>query len=139
MRREDQCINCGEPREIASRGLCFKCYRRGERARDRPVPNRHNLAIRKEHKKLFHGLTSVMTGMSELGVTKADVLEIRQIIEPYLAPIAEFLSLKLETTGSEPVNSVSNSCSPFTQTPDDSGSTQAKQKIHPMHSVVRQN
>ena len=29
------CLNCGEVREIAAHGLCFKCYRR-RRARERP-------------------------------------------------------------------------------------------------------
>jgi len=94
MRRTDGCINCGETREMAAHGLCFKCYRQHERAADQiPVGvDRHNPGIRREHKKLFRGFTSVMTGLSELGVSRTDVLTIRGILGPYLEAIAGFLS-----------------------------------------------
>lgn len=94
MRRIDGCMNCGETREIAAHGLCFKCYRQQERATDQRLPgvDRHNPGIRREHKKLFRGFTSVMGGLSDLGVSRMDVLTIRGIVGPYLDPIAEFLS-----------------------------------------------
>ena len=95
MRKKEGCVNCGELREIAAHGLCFKCYRQRERASDRPLGSvdRHNPGIRREHKKLFRGFTSVMTGLSDLGVSKEHVLSIRTTIEPYLVPIARFLAL----------------------------------------------
>lgn len=95
MRKTDGCVNCGEVREIAAHGLCFACYRQKERATDQQLSSvdRHNPGIRREHKKLFRGFTSVMVGLSDLGVSKNDVLAIRKSIEPYLAPIAKFLSL----------------------------------------------
>jgi hypothetical protein len=94
MRREDSCINCGEVREIAAHGLCFKCYRKEERTKDQQCSavDRHNPGIRREHKKLFRGFTSVMTALSDLGVQRSDVLAIRKTIEPYLGPIANFLA-----------------------------------------------
>lgn len=95
MRRVDSCKNCGEIRGMATRDLCFKCYRREERASDRQFAriDRHNPGIRREHKKLFRGFTSVMTGLSDLGVSSDDVLTIRRTIEPYLSPIAKFLAV----------------------------------------------
>jgi len=95
MRKTDGCVNCGEEREIAAHGLCFACYRRRERASERlPGVDRHNPGVRREHKKLFRGFTNVMVGLSDLGVSKNDVMTIRKSIEPYLAPIAKFLSLQ---------------------------------------------
>ena len=106
MRKTDGCVNCGEVREIAAHGLCFACYRQKERATDRLLPgvDRHNPGIRREHKKLFRGFTSVMVGLSDLGVSRNDVLAIRKSIEPYLVPIAKFLSLGPEKRG-DAVNS----------------------------------
>ena len=106
MRRTDDCKNCGETREMATHDLCFKCYRREERAGDRQfaVIDRHTPAIRREHKKLFRGFTAVMTGLSDLGISKDDVFTIRRTIEPYLTPIAKFLAVTPEQDEDE-VNS----------------------------------
>ena len=86
-------MNCGEVREIAAHGLCFACYRRQERADDRRfgAVDRHNPGIRREHKKMFRGFTSVMAGLSDLGVSKSDVLKIRRMLDAYITAIAEFL------------------------------------------------
>jgi hypothetical protein len=93
-RKIDGCLNCGEVREIAAHGLCFKCYRREDRANDRQFTgvDRHNPGIRREHKKMFRGFTNVMAGLSELAMSKTDVLAIRRMLDPYIAPIAEFLA-----------------------------------------------
>lgn len=94
MRKTEACINCGEPREIAAHGLCFACYRRQERADDPrfAAVDRHNPGIRREHKKLFRGFSSVMNGLADLGVQSADVLTIRRMLAPYLEPIEKFLT-----------------------------------------------
>ena len=54
--------------------------------------DRHNPAIWREHKKLFRGFTSAMVGLSDLRVLRGDVIIIRGIIGPYLAPISKFLT-----------------------------------------------
>jgi hypothetical protein len=92
-RKTDSCLNCGEIREMAAHGLCFKCYRREDRADDRrfAAVDRHNPGLRKEHKKMLRGFMTVMGGLSDLGVQKSDVLTIRRMLDPYVAPIAEFL------------------------------------------------
>jgi hypothetical protein len=94
-RKVEGCLNCGEVREIAAHGLCFKCYRREDRAKDREFTStdRHNPGLRKEHKKMFRGFASVMGGLSDLGVSRTDVLAIRRSLEPYLLPISSFLAL----------------------------------------------
>jgi hypothetical protein len=55
MRKTAACINCGEPREVAAFGLCFKCYRRDKRDCNQIslTPDRHNPGLRREHKKIF--------------------------------------------------------------------------------------
>lgn len=116
-RRLDACINCGETREIAAYGLCFKCYRREERADDRQFTgvDQHNPGIRKEHKKLLRSFTAVMVGLSDLGVGAGDVARIRQIIDPYLEPIAKFLvSAPPPATTEPPVNGEQKSEKTFT-------------------------
>jgi hypothetical protein len=92
MRKTEGCLNCGEVREMAAHGFCFRCYRQNERAQERPIVDRHNPAMRKEHKKILRGFTSLMVGLSDLGVGKSDALAIREIIQPYLDPIANFLA-----------------------------------------------
>lgn len=79
---------------MAAHGLCYSCYRAEERkaeAAQRPPIDRHSPAIRREHKKLFKAIASVMGGLSDLGVGKQDVMAIKKIVEPYLAPIQEYL------------------------------------------------
>src|SRR5450759_1400477 len=94
MRRTDACRNCGEIRELAAHGLCFACYRADERkaeAAARPI-DRHSPAIRKEHKKMFKAVAALMGGLSDLGVGREHVMAIKKIVEPYLAPIQEYLN-----------------------------------------------
>jgi hypothetical protein len=117
MRRVDGCVQCGEVREIAGKGLCFKCYRQAERAADRQFAgvDRHNPGIRREHKKLFRGFTGVMAGLSDLGVELNDAFAIRRILEPYIVLIAKFLAPAPEQEKRETeVNSERNSQNLFT-------------------------
>lgn len=118
-RKIEGCINCGDVREIAAHGLCFRCYRREDRAKERQLIglDRHNPGIRPDHKRMFRGFSSVMTGLSDLGVSKTDVLTIRRIIDPYLDPIAKYLAAPSEQGEIEgAVNSEQRlrSSSPFT-------------------------
>jgi hypothetical protein len=117
MRREDRCLNCGRVIEIAAHGLCFACYRRAERADDNRFKyvDRHNPGLNKEHKKIFRGFASVMGGLSDLGVSRSNVLTIRRVIEPYLVPIANFLTVAPENDeAGDAVNSEQKSADLFT-------------------------
>jgi hypothetical protein len=90
-RQTGRCINCGDERGIVAFGLCGKCYQRDVRV----LPDRHTPGIRREHRKLFRGLASVMCGLGDLGVSRAETIRVRVMLEPYLRPIADFLSCKL--------------------------------------------
>jgi hypothetical protein len=98
VRRSDGCINCGEVREIAAHRLCYTCYRQAERARgrQRTSVDWHNPGVRREHKKLIRAFAAVIAGLSDLGVSRDDIITIREVIDPYLAPIAKFLALAAE-------------------------------------------
>jgi hypothetical protein len=76
-----------------TRGLCYKCYRAEERARERPLPDRHNPGLRREHKKIFKAFSQVMGGLTDLGVVRDDVLDIRKILQPYVELIQEYLDV----------------------------------------------
>jgi hypothetical protein len=92
MRRQDSCMNCGEVRDMAAHGLCYKCYRAADRAKDNDaVFDRHTGAIQKERQKLFRAYSEVMVGLGKLSVNKYDVKAVIKILRPYLAPIAEIL------------------------------------------------
>jgi hypothetical protein len=91
--RIDTCVKCGaEDVQIAARDLCYSCYRAEERARERPLPDRHNPALRREHKKLFKAFSQVMGGLTDLGAVQDDVLDVREILQPYLESIQEYLN-----------------------------------------------
>jgi hypothetical protein len=114
-RREAACVKCGQTREIAAYGLCFTCYRSETRAKNGQI-DRHNPGIRREHKRLFRGFTNVMAGLSDLGVQRSDVLAIRQMLEPYVSPIREFLAA---SRSSEQLNTNSKELfTPFTKAED---------------------
>jgi len=86
-------MNCGEAREIAAHGLCFRCYRNDARQQQKAeaIVDRHTPGIRKEQKKLIKAFASIMSGLADLGVNKHHILEVRAIFRPYLAPVAEYL------------------------------------------------
>jgi hypothetical protein len=100
MRKIGECLNCGEPRELAAKGLCFTCYRRHERAMSRGPVDRHVGAIRKEQQKIYAAYSSVMIGLGKLGVSKEDLELVIEVIRPYLVPIAEQLRSSGMVTGS---------------------------------------
>lgn len=85
VRKVVACVACGEPREIAARGLCFKCYRREVRAAERALAtDRHSPGIRREQKKVIKAYAQVMSGLADLAVSHNDVHAILDILRPYL-------------------------------------------------------
>jgi len=92
MRRVAACAECGESREMATSELCFACYRRAQRAEERAAAgiDRHSTPIRREHKRALRAFAQVMAGLADLGVSKQDLVEIKEIITPYLQPLMEY-------------------------------------------------
>lgn len=99
MRKVEQCLNCGEDREIAAFHLCFKCYRQHERALSRGPVDRHSAAVNRERQKLFQAYAAMMVSLGKLGVSKPDLESIVEIVRPYLTPIADQLRFAGMATG----------------------------------------
>lgn len=95
MRRIDACMNCGETRDMAAHGLCFRCYRSAQRERDGVRQgaeiDRHGPALRREHKRLIKALAQILTGLSDLSVSGEDVMAIRKRLGPYVVSIEPYL------------------------------------------------
>lgn len=87
-----QCVECGEERDLAGNGLCFRCYQQRRRADDTRYVDRHNPSIRKEHERLSRGFQRMVGMFADLRVRKEDVLCIRRRLQPYFSPIADILS-----------------------------------------------
>ena len=114
MRRQDGCINCGEEREIAAHGLCFKCYRRNQRAKDRteegpadPVWSRLSYgSLLREQKRSLRLITNVLTAISDCpAIEQRDRQQIQNILRPYLDKLADCFAPKKKC---KPVNSEQN-------------------------------
>jgi hypothetical protein len=117
MRRIGSCTKCGEPREMAAHGLCFRCYRTEARAGEGRLADvdRHSVAVRRERTKLFRGFLNVMVGLNELGVSEADVIVIRRMLEPCLTLVSKLLVPETEIrTRAADVNSERDFGAPFT-------------------------
>jgi hypothetical protein len=112
-------MNCGETREIAAHGLCFKCYRQEERrlADDlwaRPDPNAKELA--KTQRKSRKALMKMMDALEEIESGKLVPQETVEAWRRLLRPEVERIALSL---GEAQVNSEHDNMSePFTESTD---------------------
>lgn len=88
------CEGCGEEREMAARGLCFKCYRREEREQNErwAKPDRHATQVRKAQRKTRNALMKILNGVDELDdanlVPESTCEQIREILHPEIDKIA---------------------------------------------------
>jgi hypothetical protein len=95
MRRINGCINCGEEREMAAHGLCFKCYRRVERGAERAENSIGNGWLLTDHKKAFTVVTRILTALSDCpAIEQSDRLKIQMILRPYLDKLADCFAPK---------------------------------------------
>jgi hypothetical protein len=107
VRRLDSCINCGDEREIAAHGLCFKCYRAEERARKAtPDPVWASLGngwLLREQKRALTVVTGILKAIADCpAVEESDRKQIQNILRPYLDKLAECFAPKREK--GKPVN-----------------------------------
>jgi hypothetical protein len=107
MRRQDSCINCGDERDIAAHGLCFKCYRAAERAQKvTPDPAWASLGngwLLRDQKRALTVVTGILKAISDCpAVEETDRKQIRNILRPYLDKLAECFAPKREN--GRPVN-----------------------------------
>jgi hypothetical protein len=91
FRNNDRCMNCGEMREIAAHGLCFACYRRNVREKERRDSHTPSAQERAHHKRLLKAYSTVMQGLLEIGVHQRDVLKMKSLLRPYLTAILHLI------------------------------------------------
>src|SRR5258708_6855841 len=89
-------LNCGEEREIAAHGLCFKCYRAKERALENPfaAADRNNQDKLKAIRKLRKCVNGILNFIDE-GIQIFDpptVELVRAAMKPYLVGLAAGLT-----------------------------------------------
>lgn len=99
------CINCGETREMAAHGLCFKCYRAEERELSdarwaRPDPSAKELA--KTQRKTRKALMKMLDALEEIEVGKLVPEATTEAWRTLLRPEVEKIALSL---GQPKVNS----------------------------------
>jgi hypothetical protein len=89
------CINCGETREVAAHGLCFKCYRQEERKLSDDLwakPDQHAKDLAKVQRKTRKALMKMMDALEEIDtgrlVPQETVEQWRSLLCPEVARIA---------------------------------------------------
>jgi hypothetical protein len=116
------CMNCGETREIAAHGLCFRCYRQEERriADDlwaRPDPTAKELA--KTQRKTRKALMKMMDALEEIESGKLVPEQTTEQWRALLRPEIERIALSL---GEAQLNGEhENTGEPFTESADEPG------------------
>jgi len=99
-------MNCGEVRDIAAHGLCFRCYRAKERAeKSAPDPlwaRQGNGWLLKEQKKALTVVTNILKNITDCPfIDEDDRKQIKSILRPYLDKMAECFA---PTESNRPVN-----------------------------------
>jgi hypothetical protein len=99
MRRIDECMNCGNERELVANSTCAKCYmarRREAEKRDEPSwasPDRSQRRYIAERNKMLVNLTKIVKLVDETPcISPEDILAIKTVIRPYLMERAESLA-----------------------------------------------
>jgi hypothetical protein len=102
-RREGLCFECGRSVALATTTVepgpeCYTCYRRRRRRaqREAELIDRHTPGVRKEHRQVLRAHTGLLVALSELGVSHDRVLEILEIVNPYLESVRQFLTTTVD-------------------------------------------
>jgi hypothetical protein len=99
-RKVGKCAACGETVELAQVEpipLCYAHYRAEQREKRRLERNeampvdRHAGAIKREHKKLIHAYANMLAAWADFGVSRDDILDMMVTMEPYVAPIQQWI------------------------------------------------
>jgi hypothetical protein len=104
-RTTSECAECGEVREIAAQGLCFRCYRRDERNRKAlwARPESHAIDLARNQRKTRKALMKIMDALDEIEsghlVSDTTVEAWRNLLRPEVENIA--LSLTKVAVNSE--------------------------------------
>jgi len=97
------CKGCGEEREIAAHGLCFKCYRREEREQKElwVKPDRHATQLRKAQRTTRNAWMKIWNALDEIVdanlVPESTCEQIREVLGPEIAKIAASLEASVNS------------------------------------------
>jgi hypothetical protein len=85
---------------MATRALCFKCYRQLERERKQSAAKErfrdpHTPAVRREHLRLHKGFDALLRVAHYLSLSPEEVKNVIQICGPHLEPIRPFVEAML--------------------------------------------
>jgi hypothetical protein len=95
-RKVEICTDCGETREIAAQGLCFKCYRRQERVDPWARPDQHSKQLRKAQRRTRKAIHTILNALDDLDdetlFPEEDATSIRRIIAPHWSAVGRALA-----------------------------------------------
>ncbi len=99
------CAKCGEVRDMAADGLCYRCYRARGRQQEREeavallrwaeIPaERHNSALLKEQKRLRKAVVGILNLVDDAGdlFAEEDRVLFRDRLRPYVERLARALT-----------------------------------------------
>jgi hypothetical protein len=91
------CMNCGEERQIAAHGLCFRCYRQKERQQKAELldsPVKHNRQLQLAQETLIKAIAKILGGLNDAKqlLSEDDATLIRKTVQPYLQRIVDGLA-----------------------------------------------
>ena len=95
-RKIDSCRFCKTEGEIAAQGLCFRCYRRLERA-IKPKSGA-DAAVQHDDRRLLRLYAATINNLAELGVPREGILEIKKA---YLDKCVGSVAMYLNTSSEE--------------------------------------
>jgi hypothetical protein len=93
------CNQCGDEREIAAHGLCFRCYRQRERKEHADLwnkPDRHATAMKKAQRRGRKALLTMINAVEDLEesamISDETAAAIRRLIKPEVDRIGAALA-----------------------------------------------
>jgi hypothetical protein len=115
-----KCTNCGESREMAAHGVCFRCYRQQQReAEGSPwmeinKADRHNRALLKLQKKWRIAITCTINAIDHDLVdllTEDERADVRRVLQPHVDRLFQLPASKppTELVNGEPESKTVNS------------------------------
>jgi hypothetical protein len=107
-RRTGKCEECSRIREMATKQLCYRCYRRHQRAKERaeesPYSDITTPPFSRDARRVYAAYPKLLDVLSDLRVSQDHVREIIDICRPYLKPARQWLNIDERQFVEEPVD-----------------------------------
>jgi hypothetical protein len=98
-----ECESCHRRAALAGDGLCYRCYRREERAagREEDLRDPNSVESRRRRKHLLGAFQALMGGLLQLGIEDTLLMDIREQLRPYFAEIGPLVGYAADSTDEE--------------------------------------